>query len=554
MTMRRIAYSIAIFLFGIQGLSAATANWAKYAKNPDEWYSDAEGKQIAENILSWQSDLGSWPKNLDTTAERFSGDRKTIKGTFDNGATVGEMTFLARAFGVNKDPRFRQAFIKGLGHILEAQYPTGGWPQSYPPGSQYHRHITFNDDAMVHLMEFLREVSAGKQYAFVDEVLRQRSHDRFEAGIECILRCQIRAEGQLTVWCAQHDELDYKPRPARAFELVSLSGAESARILGLLMSLDHPGREVMRSIEAGVAWYERAKLTGIRQTKVDGDKRIVKDPSAPPLWARFYEIENNRPIFSGRDSVKKYDISEIESERRNGYAWYGNWGDKVAGDYAKWKEKWPAAKDSLQEPLRVAVIGDSTVCDYPAAEPTRGWGQYLGEHWNGKVRVINMAKSGRSTKTFIAEGLWDRTLKEQPDFVLIQFGHNDSHGAGKPESTDAAADYSDYLRKYVDEARRIGATPILISPMHRRTFGADGKLTDILGPYAQAMKSVAAEKRAAFIDLHQSSGQLFQQLGDDKSAELANKPGDRTHFNEKGARAMADLVWRDLPRAEPRLR
>ncbi len=102
------------------------------------------------------------------------------------------------------------------------------------------------------------------------------------------------------------------------------------------MSLDQPAPEVIRAVEAGARWFERVKLTGIREIKVDGDKRIVPELGAPALWARFYEIPTFRPIFSGRDSVIKYDIARIEPERRNGYAWYGGWGWKVATRYATW--------------------------------------------------------------------------------------------------------------------------------------------------------------------------------------------------------------------------
>ena len=114
---------------------------------------------------------------------------------------------------------------------------------------------------------------------------------------------------------------------------------------------------------------------------------------------------------------------------------------------------------------------------YPAAEPDRGWGQFIEEQFRG-VKVINLAAAGRSTKTFIKEGRWKKALEEKPDYVLIQFGHNDSHGPEKPESTDAATDYKEYLRRYIDESRAIGATPILVTPMVRRTFDADGKLQD----------------------------------------------------------------------------
>lgn len=203
--------------------------------------------------------------------------------------------------------------------------------------------------------------------------------------------------------------------------------------------------------------------------------------------------------------------------------------------------------------LTIAIIGDSTVCEYPADSPMRGWGHFIGENFKGDVRVVNLAASGRSTKTFIAEGRWKRTLAEKPDVVVIQFGHNDSHTPTRPEATDAATDYRDFLRRYVDEARAENATPVLVTPMYRRTFDADGKLTDILQPYADAMKAVATEKKVALIDLHTASGELFRRLGKEHCPELANSPADFTHFNEKGARAMADIVMRELPAAAPQI-
>ena len=203
--------------------------------------------------------------------------------------------------------------------------------------------------------------------------------------------------------------------------------------------------------------------------------------------------------------------------------------------------------------LRLVVIGDSTVCDYPPESDCRGWGQYLQEQFTESVKVINLARSGRSTKTFLREGLWKKSLGEKPDFVLIQFGHNDSHAAERPESTDAGTTYKEYLRQYIADCRAAGATPILVTPMYRRTFAPDGTLQDILRPYAEAMKVVAAEKKIAVIDLHTLSGELFQKLGPAGSAAFANKEGDRTHFNEKGARAMAALVIGALPKADARL-
>src|SRR4051812_13780579 len=146
-------------------------------------------------------------------------------------------------------------------------------------------------------------------------------------------------------------------------------------------------------------------------------------------------------------------------------------------------------------PRRVVLIGDSTVSDYPATMPERGWGQFIQGYFDARrVKVINLAKSGRSTKTFIKEGLWQKALDEKPDFVLIQFGHNDSHPPQKPEATNAATDYKENLRRYIDESRAIGAKPILVTPMVRRIFGENGKLENELQPYADAMKQVGEEK------------------------------------------------------------
>ena len=212
-----------------------------------------------------------------------------------------------------------------------------------------------------------------------------------------------------------------------------------------------------------------------------------------------------------------------------------------------------AQAEDAKGSLRLVIIGDSTVCDYPTDKPQRGWGQFIQDYFHAEVKVINLAKGGRSTKTFIKEGLWQKALDLKPDVVLIQFGHNDSHSPDKPEATSASTDYKDYLRRYIDEARAAGATPVLITPMVRRNFGPDGKLRDILQPYAKAMKQVGAEKKVPVIDLHTSSWALVEPLGFKGSADMASAPGDGTHFNRKGAKAMAELVMKELPAAAPAL-
>jgi PelA/Pel-15E family pectate lyase len=347
MNLRRGLMLLALAWCFCRPTSAVGATAEQYLKQPDAWFQTVEARRLATNILTWQAPAGDWPKNGDTVSKPYSGDTNKLQGTFDNSATTGEIRFLARAVKATRDAACHAAVLKGIDHILEAQYPTGGWPQySPPPTNSYHRHITFNDNAMVRLLEILREVATSASFDFVDLPRRNLAQKAFDRGVACILTCQIKVNGKLAVWCAQHDEKDFTPAAGRAYELVSLSGSESAGILHFLMTLDHPSPEVMGSVQAGVDWFDSSKIVGIRETVVEGNKVIVPDTNAPPLWARFYEIPTGRPFFSGRDGVRKYSLAEIEAERRNGYSWYGSWGKRVAADYADWSKKWlkPASK------------------------------------------------------------------------------------------------------------------------------------------------------------------------------------------------------------------
>ena len=325
-------------------LDAAVMTAREALGHPEAWFRTEAGRVAVSNVLSHQSPRGDWPKNMNTAASRFAGDVAKVQGTFDNGATTGELLLLARAFRATREEPPRTAFLKGLDHVLAAQYTNGGWPQySPPPARSYHRHITFNDDTMKRLIEFTRDVAADAGFAFLDPARRAAAQRAYERGLDCVLKCQVRVNGRLTAWCAQHDEVTLEPRPARSYELVSLSGAESARLLQLLMSRERPSPEVVRAVHAGAAWFETSKLAGLRETKAGGDKKLVHDSEAPSLWARFYEIGSNRPFYSGRDGVKKHDFTEIEAERRNGYAWHGVWGAEVLKHYAEWKPRWAAS-------------------------------------------------------------------------------------------------------------------------------------------------------------------------------------------------------------------
>src|SRR5207249_4453211 len=151
-------------------VSPVQAETRDFLKKPAAWFATEEAKTIAANILSYQSDYGGWPKNMDLTAEPFDGPPGDLVGDFkpifDNGATTDEVRFLARMYRATDEDLYLRAVEAGIDYILIAQYPTGGWPQAYPPDSQYHRHITFNDDAMVRIMSLLQEIDQSDAFAF----------------------------------------------------------------------------------------------------------------------------------------------------------------------------------------------------------------------------------------------------------------------------------------------------------------------------------------------------------------------------------------------------
>jgi PelA/Pel-15E family pectate lyase len=253
---------------------------------------------------------------------------------------------MASATGESK---YAEAFLKGLDYVLAAQYPVGGWPQQFPPRNDYSRYITYNDGCTVRLMFFVREVARNDPpvYGFVDESRREAARQAWERGIECLLKTQVRVDGKLTSWCAQHDEVTLEPRPARTFELASLTGCEIVGILNALMAVENPSPRIIEAVDSAVAWLESVKIPGIRVedrpqegTPRGFDRFVVEDPSAEPMWARFYEIGTNRPIFADRDGVKKYSLAEIGIERRTGYQWLKYWPkNTLEKAYPAWKAR-----------------------------------------------------------------------------------------------------------------------------------------------------------------------------------------------------------------------
>jgi lysophospholipase L1-like esterase len=208
------------------------------------------------------------------------------------------------------------------------------------------------------------------------------------------------------------------------------------------------------------------------------------------------------------------------------------------------------------------LVGDSTMADKPVDKPNpeRGWGQLFPTLVKEPARIVNHAVNGRSSKSFRDEGRWENVLTqlEAGDYVLIEFGHNDQKSKDPKRYAAADTDFKDNLRRFIRETRAKGATPLLATPVNRRKFDDKGQLTDTHGAYPDATRAVATEEKVPLIDLHKLTRPLLEKLGpeDSKSLFVWVKPGeyailpkgreDDTHFNEKGALAVSELVAAEI--------
>ncbi|MCF0074676.1 rhamnogalacturonan acetylesterase [Dyadobacter sp. CY261] len=210
-------------------------------------------------------------------------------------------------------------------------------------------------------------------------------------------------------------------------------------------------------------------------------------------------------------------------------------------------------------PVVIYLIGDSTMAIKQVRYyPETGWGMPFVYFFNQSVKVDNRAMNGRSTKTFIEEGRWQSVADSlrEGDYVLIQFGHNDEVKTKKSYIDEVG--YQKNLIRFIEETRAKKANPVLITPVARRSFDAKGKIQETHAVYSQLVRDVAAAQHTPLIDLDKKSQELLQKMGVENSkmlflhmapGEHPNYPEgkeDNTHFNELGARKMAELVLADL--------
>lgn len=324
---------------------------------PPAWYRRAEARRIADIIVSFQMPAGGWGKNLDVTKHRrhpgelFGPEDRWVDScswfctcTFDNDATIMQLRYLAKFItAVDPGPTtpYLASFFRGINYIFSAQYPNGGWPQEWPftdKHGAHHSAITYNDGVMFNILEFLRDVSEARgEFSFVPVQTRTAAATSLKRGIECVLKTQIVVDGRRTVWCSQHDMLTLQPTSGRKYEMISQVSSESADIMMFLMKLRDSGTEVISAVHAAAAWFEKTAIHDVILRK----NRLISSPGKGSVWARFYEIGTDRPIFGNSDGSIHDSIEEISEKLRNGYDWYRQTPINALKYYISWSKAHP---------------------------------------------------------------------------------------------------------------------------------------------------------------------------------------------------------------------
>jgi len=310
---------------------------------------------LAEKMLLYQLPVGGWGKQLeDKSVVDYSlpVDKNLLRkikstgddhATIDNNATSREINALMKAYSETKNPDYLKAAEKGIRYLLAMQYDNGGFPQYYPNTGLYRKQITFNDNAMINALTALYNTAEGKNdFIAVDQKLKEQSKKAVKKGIECILKAQVLQNGKPTIWADQYNEITLQPDKARAFEPISLATAESVGIVRFLM-WQPVTPDIERSVKSAVKWFTENDIEGYSYNVVKQNGktvRVLAEDKNSVVWARFYDIHDNRPLFGDRDGSVKYNYNEVSEERRNGYSWFGDFAKKlIEKEYPKWLEK-----------------------------------------------------------------------------------------------------------------------------------------------------------------------------------------------------------------------
>lgn len=333
--------------------------------------------QYTYNMTTWQISNGGFYKAMaDKYKSAYTGGQKSEwrskdggdLGTIDNNATIQEMRLLAVRYkettNSNYKATFKTSFNKALNFILTMQRSTGGLPQVWPKRGNYSDHVTLNDNAMVRAMVTMMDI-ANRTSPFdsdiIDDATRNKMKSALDKAVDYLLKAQIVNNGNLTVWCAQHDTANYAPRPARAYELESKSGSESAGVVWFLMNWPEQTEAIQKAVKGAIAWYKKTRVVGLYFNKKAG---TFEQRDGNVLWYRFYEVNNDNYFFCDRDgaSTKTQDFMKISEERRTGYQWAGDYGSAILSAESAYLAALEKLQGTYVEPPPPAAMCGSDSC------------------------------------------------------------------------------------------------------------------------------------------------------------------------------------------------
>ena len=404
--------------------------------------------QYTYNMTTWQIGNGGFYKAMaDKYKSAYSGGQKSEwrakdggdLGTIDNNATIQEMRLLAVRYkettNNNYKVAFKTSFNKAVNFLLTMQRSKGGLPQVWPKRGNYSDQITLNDNAMIRAMVTMMDI-ANKMSPFdsdiIDETTRSKMQGSLDKAIDYLLKAQIVNNGNLTVWCAQHDTNSLAPVGARAYELPSKSGNESMGVVWFLMNWPKQTEAIQNAVKGAISWYKKNRLKDKAFSKTAG----VVDKSGSSLWFRFYEVNSDDYFYCDRDgaSTKTQDFMKISEERRTGYQWAGDYGSALLSTEAAYLEALEKMTGTYVPPPPPAVLCGSDTCktyidgvnfaDIKGVKETTNKG-FVGE---GYANVDN------ETGSYVTYGV---TAAKAGKYTLyISFANGGSSGRGYNISVD----------------------------------------------------------------------------------------------------------------------
>ena len=299
-----------------------------------------------------------------------------------------------------------------------------------------------------------------------------------------------------------------------------------------------------RSVYLGRPWRDYAKTVFLRCWMDEHIKETGWHDWEKPLArenAYYAEFQSHGPgAIMDKRAAWSHILTEEEAKTYTIETIFGSLND------------WPTLGRLETEAVHIYLAGDSTMEKVKTDQGNkRGWGEFLDPFFIDSVRIMNEARGGRSSKSFINEGHLNLILKRimPGDYLFIQFGHNDQK-VDEERATDPYSSYQEYLSVFIEGAKEKGAIPVLLTSVNRRTFDEEGNFVNSLGSYPDAVRQLGDQLMVPVIDLWEKSKSLFENLGPDETKKLfawytmtnPSHPIDETHFSSYGAEKIAELV------------